>query len=435
MVAAFIAFIQIFSEAGISTAIIHFQDITEDALSSLFWFGLILSVVLMVLLIASSPSIARWYGRPELQGMIATISVLLPFGCLAQQLRAGAEKNLNFKTLAIIETATAAFTFFVAIGFAHLGYGAYALVYSSITNAIMLFVLSWLLLAKNWLPRPKLSLQTIKPYLKFGLYTAGNSLVNSVNMQADVLIGGRIIGVLNMGAYTLPKDLSLKVAMAINPIVTRIGLPVMAQAQHDRPLLKMIYLKSLRMTSSINFPIYVAIAFFSTEIMHVVAGPKWGNSANLLAILGIWGLFRSIGNPAGSLAFALGRSQLMFIWSICQMIVQIPIFYFGAKFGLTGLAFSILICALLLPILQWRFIINPLCEASLKEYLNQFVAPLVLSLSAGFLSYIATFWISNSITKLTFGVLLGASSYLLLSSFFNRAWWDSMKFFLGKGKK
>ena len=98
-------------------------------------------------------------------------------------------------------------------------------------------------------------------------------------MQADVFIGGLLSGTGALGLYSLPRDLSLRIALTINPIVTRVGFPVMAKSQGNIDQLKSIYLQVLRMTASINFPIYVAFALFSKEIVVLLLGERWQGSA------------------------------------------------------------------------------------------------------------------------------------------------------------
>lgn len=41
-------------------------------------------------------------------------------------------------------------------------------------------------------------------------------------------MGGLVLGPAAMGIFPLPRDLSLRVAMVINPIITPIGFPVIA---------------------------------------------------------------------------------------------------------------------------------------------------------------------------------------------------------------
>lgn len=426
LVAAVIAFAQIFSDMGMSNAIIHHQKISREALSSLYWLNVLASALLMLLLILLSPQIAAWYHEPRIQTILMLLSITFLFAGLGQQLRVTAEKELRFQQLASIDLNSSFLGFVAAVAVALAGGGVYALVASALIGTAVNTALCWLILANGWRPMLRLRLGEIRDFLGFGAYIMGFSLINTINMQADILIGGRVLGAANLGAYSLPKDLSLRLAMIINPIVTRVGLPVMAKAQDDKALLKSIYLKTMRMTASVNFPLYMVIAIFAPEIVAIMFGSQWQESVPLLRILALWGLFRSIGNPAGSLVFAVGKARLIFLWSIGQMLIQVPAYWLGSKYGLEGLAITLLVCAVILPIPQWCIIIRPLCGAQFIEYFKQLAIPFVISAFATAIGFAAAMPFHGSLLRLGAGLVIGGLTYFVLSRWLNYNWFAAI---------
>src|SRR5262249_42828142 len=139
----------------------------------------------------------------------------------------------------------------------------------------------------------------------------GVGLLNALNMQSDVIVGGRIVGGGLLGLYSTPRDLCLRIQLMINPIVTRVSLPIMARAQTDGDFVRRLYLTTVRMVTSTNFPIYAAIALFAPEIVHILFGPHWAGAAPYLRIIAVAALFRCVNNPIGSLLYALGETRLM----------------------------------------------------------------------------------------------------------------------------
>lgn len=426
LVAAVIAFAHIFSDVGMSNAIIHHQKISSEALSSLYWLNVLAGTVLMLLLMLFSPWIATWYHEPRIQLILMLVSATFLITALGQQLRVIAEKKLRFQQLAGVELSASLLGFIVAVAVAFVGGGVYALVAGTLTSAVISTALCWWVLADGWRPMWRLRLGEIREFLGFGAYIMGFSLINTINMQADILIGGRMLGATNLGAYSLPKDLSLRLAMIINPIVTRVGLPVMAKAQGDKVLLKLIYLRTLRMTASVNFPLYMAITIFAPEIVTIMFGSQWQESVPLLRILAMWGLFRSIGNPAGSLVIALGKGKLIFFWSMGQMLIQVPTFWVGSNYGLEGLAFTLLVCALVLPLPQWCIIIRPLCGAQFFEYFKQLTIPFSISVFATATGYAAALPLDGNLLRLGAGTFVGGLVYLILSRWLNNTWFAAI---------
>lgn len=459
LVCAVIAFAQIFSDMGISNAIIHHQKINQEVLSSLFWLNLLASSLLMLLMMSLSPLIAELYHEPRMQALLMLVSLSFLIVALGQQLRVLAEKNLRFQQLAIIELTASLIGFVVSVSVAFAGGGVFALVAGMLSNFLIATLLFWLILANGWRPLWRLRVGEIKDFLGFGAYMVGFSLTNTINLQADILIGGRVLGTNGLGAFSLPKDLSLRLAMIINPIVTRVGLPVMAQAQGDKVLLKSIYLKTLRMTASVNFPLYFMIAFFAPEIVAIMFGAQWQESVPLLRILALWGAVRSTGNPSGSLIFAMGRSKLAFWWSFWLMLFLIPAYWIGSQYGIKGLALSMLISMMAVPLPQWFITIRPLCGAGFVEYFKQFAIPFVISAlaSSGGFAFATLFelivsrlseWLivegfvidrfivgglMHSVLRLSTGFLIGGLVYIVLSRWLNRSWFAAItELLLGK---
>lgn len=427
LVAAVIAFAQIFADMGVSNAIIHHQKISQEALSSLYWLNVLAGVLLMLLLMLVSPLLVGLYYDPRMQVLLMVLSTSFLVVALDQQLRVIAEKNLRFRELARIELSAAFTGFVVAIGVAFAGGGVYALVAATLASAIMSTTLSWWMLADGWRPMWRLRMSEIREFLGFGAYMIGFNITNTVNLQADILIGGRVLGAGLLGTYSLSKELSLRLAFVINPIVTRVGLPVMAKAQGDKALLKSIYLKTLRMTASVNFPLYLAIVVFSPEIVAIMLGNQWQESAPLLRILALWGLVRSMGNPAGGLVFALGRARLAFLWSLGLMLFLVPAYWLGAKFGAEGLALSLLITMVALPVPMWLILIRPLCGAGFVEYFRQLAIPLVIAALAAVAGYGAALPFDGNMLRLSLGMTVGGLVYLSLSQWLNRTWFDAMR--------
>ena len=422
------AFMQVFTDLGVSTAIIHYQDVSESELSSLYWLNLLAGVVLMLLLDAASPWIGKLiFHESALVPVLALISVNFVFLAAGQQLRATAEKALRFAVLARVEILAAVGGSLTAVVWAWYSPSVYALVAGVLVNGFLQALLLWLLASDGWRPAFRVHLREARRFLKFGIYLIGSDFVNSLNRQADILVGGRFFPASVLGIYSLPRNLSLNIASVTNPIITRVGLPVMAKTQEDKVFLKSVYLKTMRMTASVNFPIYLVIAVFSSDVVRVVFGAKWLSSAPLLVFLAMWGMFRSCGNPAGSLLYAVGKANLAFWWNVAQLFIVFPILWGAAHFGIEGLAVGqvIVMGGILVP--AWYFLILPNCGARLGEYLLTLLSPLVAGFVAVFAGYLAALHLTASLLRLGAVAAVAIPVYFAVSWIVNRSWVVAMR--------
>jgi len=427
LVVAIVAFLQIFADMGVSSAIIHHQEINHRQLSSLYWLNVGSALGLAILLVLASSLIANFYGDARLTTLVWISGATLVVAALGQQIRIIAEKNLQFSGLARAEVFAALVALVVAVAIAVWGGGVYALVGGALANAIILTMLLWIFFAHGWRPLWCFSPREIRHFLGFGAYMIGNNLANTFNSQVDILLGGRVLGAQAIGLYSLPRDLCSRLSAVFNPIAMRVGMPVMAKAQNDIASLRNIYLKTIRMTASINFPFYLALAVFAPEVVHILFDAKWDEAIPLMRVFALWGLLRATGNPVGILLMARGRADLSFKWNLWMLFIYPPIIWVGSQFGVVGMALSMLLAGVALFPANWYWLIRPLSGAKFGEYFVQVFIPLTVSAISGLVGYVGAYPFSTDMMRLGVGVIAGGVTYMLLSVEFNKVWFDTVR--------
>ncbi|EIC21299.1 MOP flippase family protein [Thiorhodovibrio frisius] len=420
--------LNLFSDLGLGKAIIHHQNISASQLSSLYWLNFSAALLLMGLMMIAAPFATWLYADPRLLPLLLAASLIFPITAIGHQLRMQAEKQLRFAALAAVEISAAISGFLCALSVALFGGGVWALLAGMLFSATSTALLSWRWLAAGWRPAWHLSVQECRTFLNFGGFAMGETLANTLRMQSDVLLGGLFLGSANLGFYSLPRDLSLRIAFVINPIITRVGFPVMARVQGDVVRLKSIYLQTLRMTASVNFPLYLALALYAEDIVVIVFGADWHPAGDYLRLFALTGLLRSTGNPSGSLVYAVGRARRAFWWNLSLLVIVPWIFLIGVWLGgAKGLAWSFLLTQLGIFIPAWRVLIYPLCGARFSEFLGALWPPLLIAAVAGSVAYGVSYDIEQSGLRVLSGLLIGAFVYLVLSIFFNRVWVAAMR--------
>lgn len=429
-----VALIQVVSDGGLSAALIHFQGGSKNQLATLYWVNVLVSTILGILLIVFSGWVADFYSQPILKLLLIVASCSLIVSGFGQQARALAQKDLKFNALAKIDLFCGFISFGVVSVCAILGYGIYGVALGTLVTAVFTTLMLLRISGECAVPEFRMKFAEVKSYIKFGLYLVGNNLVNAVSYQADVILGAKLVGANAMGYYSVPRDLSIKVSAVINPIVTSVTFPLMAKAGGDNNLVSKMYIKTIRMTASLNCPVSVFMFFFAEEIIKVFLGSKWGQSVELLQAFCVWALIRSTGNPSGSLLLARGRADLSFKWNIGALIVFAPFVYFGSFYGGRGIAMAMAIFAVLSYVPFWYFVIRENCNASFFEYSKQIFLPFSIALSSVFASFMVSSLMPGLFFKIGVGFSLAAVFYIALSWWFNNDWVIVMMDFLGLKK-
>ncbi|MDC7696779.1 MOP flippase family protein [Vogesella indigofera] len=415
IVSAVLAFATIFADMGVGSAIIQRRDVDQVQLSSLYWVNIGASIALMIVLTAIGPLLADFYSDARLTAVLAVAACVFPINATYLQLRFRAEKELQFAKLAWIEMTAAMIGLLVAIVSAKLDLGIYALVTGTLTIAGVTSLLAWLLLADGWRPSWVLDMTAIQPFLRFGYFMIGNAVASTTNTMADIFLGGRLLGAQALGLYSLPRNFSLQVAMLVNPIITRIGFPVMAKVQDQPEQLKAFYLQTISISASLNYPIYTFMMVMAPELVTLLFGREWAASADVMRLLAGWGLIRSTGNPVGALLMAVGKANVQFYWNLWLTLFVPATVFVGSKYGVNGLAAALLLTQIGLFVPSWYFLVHPYCHATLREYTYQAMVPLLISLPASAAAFLAGQFFTTALPRLLVAGFCFAVVYVVLT--------------------
>ena len=421
-------FSQAYADMGISNAIIHHQNTTEEQLSSLYWLNIIAGIIVFLCIFLVAPFITNYYKEPQLLELIhlAALSfIITPWG---QQFQILLQKNLEFRVISIIEIIAVAAGTSTAIGAAFMGQGVYSIIFgmlvTTITRSVLLVGIGW----KRWKPQFTLKINELQGYLGFGLYQMGEKSINYFNSRLDQILIGAFVGIQALGFYNLAFNLVIYPSSKINPIITRVAFPVFAKMQNNQKQLKEGYLLILKIISFINFPILCGLAVVAPLLIPLIFGEQWTGSVILVQILSFVALLRSQGNPIGSLLLAKGRADLGFKWNAFLMVSQTIGVITGLGFGgVVGVAWSLLLLQVTYAVLNYLFLVRPLINPSVMEYCLSLLPALAFS----FFMVMGVYFIPT-LTNLTHPVTLllqvfiGIIIYSILNLLFNK---DQIKSF------
>jgi O-antigen/teichoic acid export membrane protein len=137
-----IGFSVIFTNLGLSSAVIHTRLLTEKVLATAFWLNVLSGVVLTVLISALSFPLAALFGEPLLVPLICLASVDFTLHAAVVH-SALLERTLHFRAVAIIEMLGALASFVVIVVAAAFGLGPFALVLGPIADTIVTVACVW----------------------------------------------------------------------------------------------------------------------------------------------------------------------------------------------------------------------------------------------------------------------------------------------------
>jgi O-antigen/teichoic acid export membrane protein len=288
---------------------------------------------------------------------------------------------MAFNILVRIDIFTIVVSTLFTITLAYAGFGIYSIIWGQIANASIGTLLVMYFGRKEYKPIWYFSFRKAKPFLRFGVYQLGESILNYFNTNIDSMSIGRLVGPAMLGYYQVAYNIIIIPSRRINPILTKVFFPAFSIIQDDRQKLRKNFYKLLHILNFVNFPIFFALFVLAEPFIVVVFGAKWLTTVPILRILCGVGLLRSLGNPVGSLMYAKGEARRMFLFNLYKVFLQVPGIILGAYLGgALGVATAFLCLQVFFSGFNYTFLIRNAVGESLNEYLNVFKQPLIWSL-------------------------------------------------------
>ncbi len=375
-----IAFTDIFSELGLTVAIIHKQDITVNQYSSIYWLNIAMSVVMFGLVWLVSPLLAVFYKEPILSSIIPLLGIQILLNGFGKMFQTVASKNMEFDFISKIKILSTIIGFVVTVIFAVKGLGIYSLV---IGHLLQEFTTQGIFAIKGH-KRQKLQFHfnynEISDFVTIGTYKLGSQVLDFASSKIDVFLIGRFFGMDSLGIYNIAKDLIVKPYMMINSLVVNVAASAFAQIQYNLESVRVYFKKLVTIVSTISLPLYIIIFVFADTIVSILYAPSFAEVALFIRLLTIIGIEGSISSQAGVLQVSLGRTDIGFRWTVIRVALSTAAILLASAYTIKMVAIGQMIVAIISFFLFWYIVVFPLSHVRIAEYIGTFKTALIASL-------------------------------------------------------
>ncbi len=373
-------FFGVFANLGFSNSIIYKQESNRNVLSTLYFLNLMVGIAIFVLIQFATPAIAAFYHEPRLEqvlGLSSYFFLIVYFGQLYLFLL---EKELRFKSVALIDITGAIAGTVVTVTLAYSGYREMSLIIGSLVMQTIRTILQIALGMKFFVPALYFNLRAIMDHLRFGIFNLGEGLLGFIQLNLDSIFIGGMLGVQQLGYYTIAYQLAIFPIVKLNPIILQVAYPILAKMKEDTSSLKSSYLKILDFISYCNLPLLAGLYITAESVVPLLYGPGWEQTSYLIKIFVFVGMFAALSHPLFTLAFTKGKPNLLFYLNLTTLAIKIPLVYFFAMYWqVTGVAVAFLTASLLNLVFNF-LIVQYLIGDFLRPFLRNIAKPVVFCL-------------------------------------------------------
>lgn len=333
MAMVFTEFTVMFVDMGIGQALIQKQDAEDAHYCSAFWLNVALGLILMLVMAALSPLIARFYRQPGLGPVVAALSLNFVLASLTVVQQSLLTKEMEFRKLAFRDIGAVIVAGVVAIGLARAGWGVWSLVAQSLTFTAVNAAAVWGL--SSWRPKFSFSFRHVKDIFHFSLHMTGSNAVNQLARQMDKLLIGRFLGSEALGLYALAYKLMLIPVENVTWVVNKVMFPAFSTIQHDLDRVRRTYTRMLKAVALVTFPLMVGLFVSAPEVVRVLFGPQWESTTVLIRLFCFCGMAQSLTALGGPIYLSQGRPDIQWKMTMVNAVLVVASIAGALKGGVT----------------------------------------------------------------------------------------------------
>lgn len=342
MLSIFMVLAEAFIDGGFGSALIQKKRPTQQDYSTIFFWNLGMAVVMYAILFFTAPAISRFYNTPLLCDVLRVQGVILfiyAFNIIQKnQLR----KKLNFKLLSIVTIGTSLIALGITIYMAYKGYGVWALVAQNIITSAIPALVFWFYV--KWRPIWTFSWKSFKELFSFGFYMFLTNILDKFGMQIQGLLIGKFYNPSTMGYYSKAHALERLASTSISSVMTQVTYPLYAEAQDNKIQLANMIRRITMTLSYITYPLMFILLLCAKPIFVLLYSDRWLQSVPYFQVLCIAGLAYCLQSVNYQSIAAIGKSRVMFIWTVIKRSVGIGFMIVGLVwFGMKGLLVGVVL--------------------------------------------------------------------------------------------
>ena len=334
MLAIFSAIAGNLQSSGFSTALINEKEPTAAQYNSVFWFNVLMSAAIYVVLCCSAPLIAWFFHQPRLTDLSRFLFLSFFISSFGISTHAYMVKNMMNREITIINITALIVSGSTAIAMALSDMAYWSLAWQQVVNSTVL-VLGRFFYVK-WRPSLHFSFNYIRQTFSFSMKILVTMVVNTINQNMLTVIFGRLFRDARVvGNFFQAYKWDSMAFQTVGGMLSQVAQPVLVSVRDERDRELQVFRKMLRFASFLSFPALFGLALVAREFILCTIGPEWTDCVSLLQILCISGAFMPLFTLYQNLVISHGRSDVNMWLNIGQIALQLVIILLFYRQGIT----------------------------------------------------------------------------------------------------
>jgi PST family polysaccharide transporter/lipopolysaccharide exporter len=369
-----------FTDIGLNAALIQQKDDDVDSYLNTVWILEIgRGALIALVLVAAAPFVASLFDTPRATDLLRAVALSPLIIGLKNPGVVYFQKNLEFHKQFVYRMGGEIAQFFVAVGWALVWPTAWAFVAGFLAADVVRLAASYFI--HGYRPWPEFDRSAAFELVDYGKYITGTAILYFLYSEGDDAFVGWMLSPVALGFYQYGYRFSNAPATEISQVVSGVMFPAFSKLQEDTALLRDAFLKTVRLTSFLAFPMAAGIAVVAPSFVRAFLGSEWTPTVLAMQILAVYGLLRAIGKTFSPVWKAIGRPDYAMKLSLLRVVlVALFIYPATARYGIAGTA-AVVTGVYVFPMMPLDlYLIVHSVETTYARLAHEFLYPAVASL-------------------------------------------------------
>lgn len=415
--------------SGFTQALVNLKTPTHRDYNSVFWFNVIVSFAIYVLLFCCAPLIAVFFHQPCLTKLSRFVFLAFFISSFGIVQNAYMSKNMMNKEIAIVNFAALIASNVIGLTLALLGMAYWSLAWQQVVYITVLNFGRYYY--TGWRPTLNIDFRPVRQMFGFSVKLLVTNIINTLSGNLLTFIFGRFYPISDVGNYSQASNWNTKANSFITNTIGQIAQPVLASVKEDKGRELQVFRKMLRFTAFLSFPLMLGLTLVAREFILITIHEKWIDSVPLLQILCVSGAFVPIYTLYQNLAISNGRSDVYMWCNLGQVVGLLGLVLACHAYGMQTmvLAYTVFMIAWLLV---WQALMGRICHLAFLDVLKDTLPFLGCAALTMVVTYYATAAIGNIYLLLLARLLLAMLIYFAIMKALRVKILDECLAFIGK---
>lgn len=410
-IAIFTAIAGNLQSSGFSTYLVNMKEPRQEDYNAVFWFNILMSFTLYVILWFAAPLIADFFHQPALTPLSHLVFLSFVVGSFGITPNAYLTKKLMVKEMTMVNSLALILSGLTGVTLAFLGYSYWSLAWQQVLYITILNIGRYHYI--DWRPSWHIDLRPIRKMFGFSMNILVVMVMNTVNNNIMSVIIGKFFNKDILGNYSQAYKWNFMAYSFVANTTQQVAQPVFASIAEEHERERRVFRKMTRFTAFLAFPAMFGLVLVAREFILITIGPKWADAVPLLQILAVSGAFFPLYTLYQNLVIGQGRADINMWCNVAQIIIQVVLMLCTHHLGIDVMiaVYSGLNIAWLLA---WQSQAHRLIGLGVGEVAKDIAPFMVASATVMAATWFATQAITNHIALLTARVALAALLYLAI---------------------